>query len=274
MTFTPLSMGVKVQYSQPTQLSKTMAISVSTKDNFYSLYVGDSVVSTDRIVWREVALIPGDEMITCYGVLSEDSLGLVNYKDKTWYPRDKKAVFKVNGSQEKDGWDKEESRFKKVSTPQEEILLYSLLKQAVEQNSQTHFVGHISPWLNPFYWEFLKENPNSDRIKKMHETLAFLAPCSQTLLTEKEVSAFAATTGSKFKSYGNTFKGETEAARIKARLDFLTLQMTNATDFKDLYDLASQIVMISEGSEHFSSTKILELSIAKTLELATIILGA
>ncbi|XZN93239.1 MAG: hypothetical protein ACM65M_10620 [Microcoleus sp.] len=249
-----------------------MSISVSTKDNFYVLYFGESTVANDRIAWQEVALINNGDTITCYGVLSADSVGLIKYKDKTWYPDGKKAVLKINGSQEKDGWDKEESKFKKVPTPKEELLLYDLLKQIVEQNPQTCFAGHISPWVNPFYWEFLKEDANSPRVHKMREDLVYLCPCTQTLLTHSEIDAFAISV-SKTKSYGS-FKSETESNRIKARMDFLTLQMADVAQFRDLYDLATQIVMASEGSERFTATKILELAIAKTLELTAIILGA
>ncbi|WP_377478897.1 MAG: hypothetical protein P2A85_09140 [Microcoleus anatoxicus] len=249
-----------------------MSISVSTKDNFYALYLNESVVANDRIVWQELVLISNDDTITCYGVLSADSLGLVNYKDKTWYPNGKKAVLKVNGSQEKDAWDKEESKFKKIPTPKDELLLYKLLRKAVEQHPQTHFVGHISPWLNPFYWEFLEEDANSPRAHKMHDDLVRLSPCTQTLLTQSEIDVFTASMP-KAKSYGG-FKGETESSRIKARMDFLTLQMADVAQFRDLYDLACQIVMASESSEHLTPIKILELSIAKTLELTAIILGA
>jgi hypothetical protein len=248
-----------------------MSISVSTKDSFYALYLGESTVANDRIVWQEVALISNDDTITCYGVLSADSLGLVNYKDKAWYPNGKKAVLKVNGSQEKDAWDKEESKFKKIPTPKDELLLYKLLKKAIEQHPQTCFTGHISPWLNPFYWEFLQEDANSLRAQKMQDDLVCLNPCTQTLLTQSEIDAFIASMPKA--KYGG-FKGETESSRIKARMDFMTLQMADVAQFRDLYDLASQIVMATEGSEHFTATKILELSIAKTLELTAIILGA
>lgn len=256
-----------------------MTISVSTnKEGATALYVNnDSLSSVDAIVWHEAVLLHNavDQTIVCFGFLSDKSVGLINYKNKEWKAEGAKVSFKVYGGKSKRSWDKETQGMKDVVVHQDELHLYQLLEAAINTEGESSVLtGTISPWVNPYYWDFAKNPQDKHRADKIDEEIVYFKACaSPTLLTSSEIESFSASTNSAKKSYSASTKQESEAERIKARMDFLTIQLSDACEFKSLYDLASQIVSIAEGAEQLSADKLLELSLAKSVDLISLILG-
>jgi hypothetical protein len=254
-----------------------MSIAVSTnKEGVTALYINDSLSSVDSIVWKEVVIIPSDEIITCYGILSADSIGLANYKNKEWIAEGSRASLKVHGSKTKQAWNKEAGKYLDTTVSKDELHLYSLLQQELDRHDECSLKGFISPWVNPYYWEFCSNPQDAPRAKKINDEIVSLSPVvGSTLLTRDEINTFKAAASSSKKAYsGGYSKGETESERLAARMNFFSTQMSEIFSFTTLYDLSGQIVAIKPGTESMLPEAILELTIAQTIELTKLILGA
>jgi hypothetical protein len=253
-----------------------MTISVSTnKEGATSLYVNDLLSSVDSIVWHELVIIPGDELITCYGILSGASVGLTNYKNKEWLPEGNKVSLKVYGGKTKQAYNKEAGKYQDTPVTKDELHLYSLLRQELDTHGGCRLKGFISPWVNPYYWEFSVNPVDAPRAKKINDETVSLSPIvGQGVLTDGEIDAFKATVGVAKKAYSGSYsKGETEADRLAARMSFFATQMGEICEFKGLYDLSNQIVGIRQESANMSHDKMLEVTIAQTIEFTKLILG-
>lgn len=255
----------------------TMTISVSTnKDGRTSLYVNDSLSSVDKIVWNEFVIIASDEAITCYGILSSTSVGLTNYKNKEWLPGGSKASFKVYGSKTKQSYNKDVGKYQDTPVTQDELHLFSLLKRESDTHGDCRLEGFISPWINPYYYDFAKNPADAGRAKKINDETVWLTPIVKPgILTDDEIETFKSTLGATAKKYGSGsyLKGETESERLAARLTFFTTQMAEVCEFKSLYDLSSQLVSIREGSDKLSPDQLTEGTINQTIEFLKLILG-
>lgn len=254
-----------------------MAISVSTKkDGSTSLYINDTLSSVDKIVWHELVIIASNELITCYGILSNASVGLVNYKNKEWGPENSKVSFNVYGGKTKEAYNKDAGKYQETLVSRDELQLFSLLKQVSDTHNECHLKGFISPWINPYYYDFAKDPTDALRAKKIIDDTVSLSPIvGLGILTESEIDTFKASLGA-VKKYGsgNYSKGETESERLAARLAFFTAQMADACEFKSLYDLSGQLVSIREESDKLSTDQLTEKSIALTIKFLELILGS
>jgi hypothetical protein len=255
-----------------------MTISVSTnKDDLTSLYLNESLSSVDNIAWKEMKLIPHDEYMICFGILANGCVGLTNYKNKNWTPLDSKVSFKVHGGKTRQIWDKESSKYKDTAVTVDELHLYSLLKKVSDVHGARHLTGFISPWINPYYWDFAKNPEDTARANKINDEIVFLRPIAETdyILLENDIDTFKTLLGATKKASGGGYsKGESEYERLDARLKFFTAQMTEICEFKNLYDLSEQLASISEGSAALSPDKLVELSIAQTINFIELILGS
>lgn len=254
-----------------------MTISVSTnKENNTSLYINDSLSSVDTIVWNEVVILPSDESITCWGILSGSSVGLTNYKNKEWKPEGSKASLKIYGTKIKQAYNKEAGKYQDTPVHEDELHLFSLLKQISDVHGDCHLKGFISPWVNPYYYDFAKDPADAARAKKINNEIVSLSPIVGVgTLTDSEIDTFKFALGATKKAYGSNgySKGETEAERLAARMVFFTTQLSEVCEFKNLYDLSNQLVSIREDSEKLSADKMLEQSTTLALDLVKLILG-
>lgn len=256
-----------------------MAISVSTnKDGATSLYINDNLSSVDRIVWEECVLFQVEDSIICWGLLSKDCVGLTNYKNKDWQPAGAKVSLKIHGGMIKQAWSKDAGKYQDAPVPRDELTLYTFLSNILVAHDDCHLKGFISPWINPYYYEFVTSQTDAPRAKKiLDETVSLLPIVGEGRLTTAEVVEVGKTlqsVGKKAYGGGNYAKSETEAERLKARLDFFTAQMSEVCEFKSLYDLSQQLASIRPANKDLSTDELLDKTIIQTVEFITLIIGS
>jgi len=219
-----------------------------------------------------LALKVTDTEVTCFGILSSECRGVSSYKDKEWKPAGQKATYRVY-AKEKQQWDKDTSKYIKVDVSKDEGLLYKVLSDKAKEGDDLIFTGNITPWVNPFIYELdATDDANIVMLKKLTSQLAILAvhPGPHELTQAEIAIALDATSTSKKGTYS---KPETESEHLQARYDFFQAQLADMFEFTSFYDLAGQIVAMSDGVEQLSPDRILEKSIEKTLELLKIVMG-
>jgi hypothetical protein len=223
-----------------------MTISVSSKDGLINLSIYyESLNITDSIHWDEVVLLRNEEAVTCFGIISSASIGLVNFKDKTWRPDFQLTKVKFCRSNRQQ-WNKDTSKFETVPVCQDEAKLYQILCGFGEKSNNAVLSGPIKPWINPMYWELGCETETDIALgerftKSVYNLVAAKTPYR---LTDAQIATAREASNKKYGSGGYS-KAEATSDKIAANLAFLKTEFEGIVDFKNVYELAQGIEGLS-----------------------------
>jgi hypothetical protein len=219
-----------------------MTISATVKDDNVNLYVYyESLSNTDSVYWKEVALFRNEETITCYGILSSASVGVVNFKEKTWRPDFQIAILKFNRAKRQQ-WDKDAGKFVTVEVCQDEAKLYAIFSKVEQLFSNQILTGSIKPWINPMYWDLGCEQESEIALaeKIINSTSSLSKAQEPCRLTPSDLSAAREAANKKYGSGGYS-KGESTADKTASNLAFLRAQFDGITKFQSIHELAQAI---------------------------------
>jgi hypothetical protein len=219
-----------------------MTISASLKDGAVNLTIYyDSLMNNDMVYWKEAALFRNEETVTCYGVLSNASVGVVNFKEKAWRPDFQIAILKFNRAK-KQQWDKDAGKFVTVEVCQDEAKLYTIFSKVEQLFSSQILTGSIKPWINPMYWELgCEQEPEIALAEKIINSTYCLTKAQEPYrLTPSELSVARETANKKY-GFGGYSKGESAAERTASNLAFLRSQFDGIIEFQSVHELAQAI---------------------------------
>jgi hypothetical protein len=227
----------------------------------------DRVTMHDRIVFTEAYYAVDDKSVQLYGVLSSESVGIENSKDKTWKIDGQKVLLNFY-KDKKPTWNNEARKFEDKEVEPSENYLYGFAKDVLKNiNSDTVSVV-VAPYVNPQFLEEVK-SPSVDEATtsyweaKVKNTIVAVS-ASSTLLTENDKELLK-TTSSNFGS-GKTYqKSETESEKLEARWEFIKRHLGENYPINSLYELGALLAAeqsTPEGKEE-------KLALSKTLELIT-----
>ena len=254
-----------------------MSISISiNKEGKASVWGNpDFNTSKDVLHFKEVVLVATETEVTCYGVLTSNSVGVGCSKDKDWKPDGAKVTYRVF-AKEKQQWDKEAGKFVTAAVHRDENLLHKILSDVCKTFPEKAILtGNITPWINPYFWELdAGDESNLPLLQKLTSQVESLRLAIEPFeLSETEIATALETSSYSGKKGGTYAKAETESERLNARLVFFKEQLADLFEFTTLYDLAGQVEASKANSGQISPAQMTENSVATTLELLSIIAG-
>jgi hypothetical protein len=124
------------------------------KDNKpHRLFVAsDRTTIHDRIVFTEAYYAVDDKCIQFYGVLSSESVGIENSKDKTWKVESQKVLLSFYKNK-KPTWNNETRKFEDKEVEPSENYLYGFAKEVLKNVDGDYVSVVISPYVNPQFLE-------------------------------------------------------------------------------------------------------------------------
>ena len=225
----------------------------------------DRVTMHDRIVFTEAYYGVDDKCASFYGVLSSQSVGVENSKDKTWKV-DGQKVFLTFYKDKKPTWNNEARKFEDKEVEPSENYLYGFAKDVLKNINSDVVSVVIAPYVNPQFLEEVK-SPSVDEATiayweaKVKNTIVAVNIESK-LLTDSDKELLK-TTSSNF-SGGKTYqKAETESEKLEARWGFLKQHLGKDYDTNSLYELGALLAMQHVEDDALEEQK----TLAKTLEL-------
>jgi len=236
------------------------------KDNKpHRLYVsGDKATIHDRIVFSEACYAVDDKCVQFYGILSSESVGIENSKDKTWKLDSQKVVLSFYKNK-KPTWNNETRKFEDKEVEPSENYLYGFAKDVLKNINSDIVSVVITPYVAPQFLEDMKV-PQEEAVisyweAKVKNTIVAVSTDSK-LLTDSDKELLK-TTSSNFGG-GKTYqKPETEGEKLEARWDFLKHHLGKEYPINSLYELGALFAaeqLTPEGKED-------QLALIKTIEL-------
>lgn len=235
-------MPTKRPNTQSSTSKETMTISASVKDGAVTLTIYyESLFNMDSVYFDEMVILRNEECVTCYGILSSASVGITNFKERTWRVDSQIATLKFYRSK-KQQWDKESSKFVTVSVCMDEAKLYAVLAKYGEATEGSVLSGSIKPWINPMYWELGNDSESDIALaERFIKGVLSLSPVeSPKKLKDTDIAAAREQSNKKF-GPGSYSKAETTSEKIAANLAFLKAEFSGVMEFRSLYELAEQI---------------------------------
>jgi hypothetical protein len=238
------------------------------KDNKpHRLYVsGDKVTIHDRIVFTEAYYAVDDKCVNFYGVLSSESVGIENSKDKTWKLDGQKVLLSFY-KDKKPTWNNEARKFEDKEVEPSENYLYGFAKDVLKNINSDTISAVIAPYVAPQFLEDMKI-PQEEAVityweAKVKNTIVAV-PTDFKLLTDSDKEVLK-TISSNFGG-GKTYqKPETEGEKLQARWDFLKHHLGKEYPINSLYEVGNLVAMEQSTPEGRES----QLTLIKTLELIT-----
>ncbi|MGB7708792.1 MAG: hypothetical protein WBL95_04460 [Microcoleus sp.] len=226
-----------------------MTISASVKDGTISLLVYyESLNNTDSVYFEEMVILRNEECVTCYGVLSSASVGVVNFKERTWRPDSQIVTLKFHRKQ-KQQWDKDSNKFVTAAVVMDEAKIYSLLMKYGEATEGKVLCGSIKPWINPMYWELGTDSESDIALaERFIKTVFSLTPVEfRKKLKDTDIASAREQANKKFGSGGYS-KSENTSEKIAANLAFLRAEFNGIFEFKNVRELAEGIEALPPAS--------------------------
>ena len=227
----------------------------------------DRVTMHDRIVFTEAYYAVDDKCIQLYGVLSSESTGIENSKDKTWKVDSQKVLLSFY-KDKKPTWNNEARKFEDKEVEASENYLYGFAKDVLKNIDSDIVSVVIAPYVNPQFLEEVK-SPSVDEATisyweaKVKNTIVAVSTDSK-LLTDNDKELLKTTFSSS--GGGKTYqKPETESEKLEARWEFIKRHLGENYPINSLYELGALLAAeqsTPEGKEE-------KLALAKTLELIT-----
>jgi hypothetical protein len=237
------------------------------KDNKpHRLFVqSERVTMHDRIVFTETLYSVDDKCVHFYGILSSESVGIENSKEKTWRLDSQKVLLSFY-KDKKPTWNNEARKFEDKEVEPSENYLYGFAKDVLKNiNSDTVSVV-IAPYVNPqFLEEFRKPNLDETTIAyweaKVKSTIVAVTTDSK-LLTESDKSVLSTTSTNS--NGGKTYqKVETESEKLEARWEFIKQHLGKDYPINSLYELGTLLAVSHVENDALEEQRVL----IKTLEL-------
>jgi hypothetical protein len=226
----------------------------------------DRVTIHDRIVFTEAYYGIDDKCVSFYGILSSESVGVENSKDKTWKPDNQKVLLSFY-KDKKPTWNNEARKFEDKEVEPSENYLYKFAKDVLKNIKSNTVSAVIAPYVNPQFLEEMKNPQDEATISywkgKVKNTI-IVVDIDSTLLTDndKEVLKTTSTSFSNGKTYQ---KLETEIEKLEARWEFMKQHLSKEYPINSLYELGVLLAMQHTEEDALESQKIL----IKTFELIT-----
>ena len=226
----------------------------------------DRVTIHDRIVFTEARYAVDDKCVHLYGVLSSESVGIENSKDKTWKV-DGQKVFLSFYKDKKPTWNNETRKFEDKEVEPSENYLYGFAKDILKNLDGDTVSIVIAPYVAPQFLEDMKV-PQDDAViayweAKVKNTVVAVNTDSK-LLTDSDNEILKATSTS-FNG-GKTYqKSETESEKLEARWEFLKHHLGKDYPINSLGELGTLLAISHVEDDALEAQKIL----AKTYELIT-----
>ena len=234
----------------------------------HRLYVQpERVTMHDRIVFSEAYYGVDDRCVLFYGVLSSESIGIENSKDKTWKVDGQKVLLSFY-KDKKPTWNNEARKFEDKEVEPSENYLYGFAKDVLKNINSDTVAVVIAPYVNPQFLEEVK-SPSVDEATisyweaKVKNTIVVLNTDSKLLTdTDKELLKTTSSSSGGGKSYQ---KPETESEKLEARWEFTKQHLGEDYPVNSLYELGALLAAeqsTPEGQEE-------KLALSKTIELIT-----
>lgn len=227
----------------------------------------DRVTMHDRIVFTEAYWSVEDKCVHFYGVLSSQSVGIENSKDKTWKVDGQKVLLSFY-KDKKPTWNNETRKFEDKEVEPSENYLYGFAKDILKNIGGNCVSVVIAPYVAPQFLEDMKI-PQEEAViayweGKVKNTIVAVEIDSKLLL-ESDKEAIKATSTS-FNGSGKTYqKPETESEKLEARWEFLKRHLGKEYPVNSLYELGALLAMQHVEGDALEEQK----TLAKTLELIT-----
>ncbi|MEG4290025.1 hypothetical protein Q5692_39195 [Microcoleus sp. C2C3] len=227
----------------------------------------DRVTMHDRIVFTEAYYGVDDKCASFYGVLSSQSVGVENSKDKTWKVDGQKVLLSFY-KDKKPTWNNEARKFEDKEVEPSENYLYGFAKDVLKNINSDVVSVVIAPYVNPQFLEEVK-SPSLDEATiayweaKVKNTIVAVNIESK-LLTDSDKAVLSATSANS--GGGKTYqKPETESEKLEARWKFIKHHLGKDYPVNSLYELGTLLGVSHVEDDALEAQKIL----AKTLELIT-----
>jgi len=224
----------------------------------------DRVTMHDRIVFAEAYYAADDKCVQFYGVLSSESVGIENSKDKTWKVDGQKVLLSFY-KDKKPTWNNEARKFEDKEVEPSENYLYGFAKDVLKSIDSDTISVVIAPYIAPQFLEDMKV-PQEEAViayweAKVKNTIVAVSINSK-LLTDNDKELIKTTLSSS--GGGKTYqKSETESEKLEARWEFLKRHLSENYPINSLYELGALLAteqLTPEGKEE-------KLTLTKTLEL-------
>jgi hypothetical protein len=227
----------------------------------------DRVTIHDRIVFSEAYYAVDDKCVQFYGVLSSESVGIENSKDKTWKVNGQKVLLSFY-KDKKPTWNNETRKFEDKEVEPSENYLYGFAKDVLKNINSDIVSAVVAPYVNPQFLEEVK-SPSVDEATisyweaRVKNTIVVVNTDSK-LLTENDKELLKITFSSS--GGGKTYqKSETESDKLEARWEFIKRHLGEYYPVNSLYELGALLA----GEQSTPEGKEEKLVLAKTLELIT-----
>jgi len=225
----------------------------------------ERVTLHDRIVFTEAYYSIDDKCVQFYGVLSSESIGVENSKDKFWKVDSQKVLLSFYRDK-KPTWDNETKKFQDKEVDPSENYLYEFAKSLLKDIENNVVAAVIAPYVNP---QFLEEInlPNVDEATiayweaKVKNTIIAVGTDSKLLSdSDKEIIKSSSSNSSGGRTYQ---KPESESEKLEARWEFMKQHLSENYPVNSLYDLGLLLATEQSTPEGIEAKSIL----CKTLEL-------
>jgi len=226
----------------------------------------DRVTMHDRIVFTEAYYSVDDKCASFYGVLSSQSVGVENSKDKACKVDGQKVLLSFY-KDKKPTWNNEARKFEDKEVEPNENYLYGFAKDVLKNVDGDCASVVIAPYVAPQFLEDMKV-PQDEAViayweAKVKNTIVAVNIESK-LLTDSDKELLKTTSSNS--SGGKTYqKLETEDEKLEARWQFVKRHLGENYPVNSLYELGNLLAMEQSTPEGRES----QLTLAKTLELIT-----
>ena len=226
--------------------------------------VSDRVTIHDRIVFAEACYTVDDKCVSFYGVLSFQSVGVENSKDKAWKVDGQKVLLSFY-KDKKPTWNNETRKFEDKEVEPSENYLYGFAKNVLKNVDGDCVSAVIAPYVAPQFLEDMKVAQDEAVIAyweaKVKNTIVVVSTDFK-LLTDSDKSVLS--TISANSSSGKTYqKPETEGEKLEARWEFVKHHLGKDYPVNSIYELGTLLGVQHVEDDALESQRIL----AKTVEL-------
>jgi hypothetical protein len=224
----------------------------------------DRTTIHDRIVFTEARYAVDDKCVHLYGVLSTESVGIENSKDKTWKLDGQKAFLSFY-KDKKPTWNNETKKFEDKEVEPSENYLYGFARDVLKNIDSDTISTVIAPYVAPQFLEDMKV-PQDEAViayweAKVKNTVIAVKTDSKLLTdSDKEVLKTTSTSFSGGKTYQ---KPESEGEKLEARWEFTKHHLGKDYPVNSLWKLGALLAIEQSTPEG----KEAQLILVKTLEL-------
>jgi hypothetical protein len=233
---------------------------------YHRLFVQpDRVTIHDRIVFTETYYAVDDKCVQLYGVLSPESVGIENSKDKTWKVEGQKALLSFYRDK-KPTWNNEAKKFEDKEVEPSENYLYDFARDILKKIDSDTLSIVIAPYVNPQFLEEVK-SPSVDEATisyweaKVKNTMVAVGTNSKSLTdSDKEVLKTTSSSSGSARTYQ---KPESESEKLEARWEFMKRHLGENYPVNSLYELGVLLATEQSTPEGIEA----KLTLSETLEL-------